>query len=128
LHDAVSTDRRNPRLNANGSIYGSPEDSTDQMPILDPKTFTASEVLHPVRDAATPTSRTNQMGPSPYWGDDPIWDSKTLTHNPMMDERGRVWYTARVRPNPNPAFSKGGSIHPSPKGFPPKKPGRTLPF
>jgi len=49
LHDAVSTDRRNPRLNANGKIYGSPEDSTDFVPILDPKTNTASEVKHPVR-------------------------------------------------------------------------------
>ena len=36
LHDAVSTDRRNPRVNANGKIYGSPEDSTDIMPVLDP--------------------------------------------------------------------------------------------
>src|SRR5262249_51479114 len=61
LHDAVSTDRRNPRLNANGSIYGSPEDSTEQMPILDQKTFTASAELHPGRDAATPTSRPHQL-------------------------------------------------------------------
>src|ERR1041384_4484671 len=44
LHDAISTDRRNPRLNANGKIYGSPEDSTDMIPILDPVTNTASEV------------------------------------------------------------------------------------
>ena len=50
LHDLVSTDRRNPRLNANGKVYGSPEDSTDFVPILDPVTSTASEVLHPVRD------------------------------------------------------------------------------
>src|SRR5215813_3015935 len=109
LHDVVSTDRRNPRLNANGPIYGSPEDSTDEMPILDPQTATASEVLHPVRDPATPSSRTNSMGPSPWWGDEPIWDSKTLTHNVMLDEKNRAWYTARVRPNANPAFCKAGS-------------------
>src|SRR5207237_5864239 len=29
LHDEVSTDRRNPRVNANGKIYASTEDSTD---------------------------------------------------------------------------------------------------
>jgi len=29
LHDAVSTDPRNPRINANGKIFGSPENSTD---------------------------------------------------------------------------------------------------
>ena len=128
LHDVVSTDRRNPRLNPNGPIYGSPEDSTDEMPVLDPKTATASEVLHPVRDAATPSSRTNPMGPSPWWGDEPIWDSKTLTHNPMLDEKGRVWYTARVRPNENPAFCKAGSDHPSAKVFPLAAAGRNLSF
>ncbi len=128
LHDAVSTDRRNPRINARGKIYGSPEDSTDLMPILDPQTQTASEVLHPVRDPATPSSRSNPTGPSAYWGDNPIWDSKTLTHNPMMDEKGRIWYTGRVRPNANPAFCKEGSDHPSAKAFPLKEAGRNVSF
>ena len=41
LHEAISTDRRNPRLNANGKVYGSPEDSTDMIPVLDPVTNTA---------------------------------------------------------------------------------------
>ena len=50
LHDEIATDRRNPRVNANGKIYGSPEDSTDFVPVLDPATHTASQVLHPVRD------------------------------------------------------------------------------
>ena len=42
LHDVVSTDRRNPRLNANGPIYGSLELSADYLPVLDPETNTAS--------------------------------------------------------------------------------------
>ena len=58
LHDLISTDRRNPRLNANGKIYGAPENSTDYFPVLDPKTNTASEVKHPVRDPKTATTRT----------------------------------------------------------------------
>ena len=36
------------------------------------------------------------MAPSPYWGDEAIWDSQTSTHNPMFDEKGRVWFTSRV--------------------------------
>ena len=36
LHDEVSTDRRNPTLNANGLIYGSLELSADYLPVLDP--------------------------------------------------------------------------------------------
>jgi len=59
LHDAVSTDRRNPRVNANGKIYGSPEDSTDYVPVLDPKRNSTDEVFHPVRDPETPSSKVN---------------------------------------------------------------------
>ena len=49
------------------------------------------------------------MAPSPYWGAEPIWDSQTSNHNPMMDEKGRVWFTTRVRPPANPDFCKKGS-------------------
>src|SRR2546425_2497417 len=118
LHDEISTDRRNPRVNANGKIYASTEDSTDFIPILDPKTNTAAEVLHPVRDPNTPSSKNNPFGPSAYWGPQPIWDSKTLDHNPMMDEKGRIWFTSRVRPSKNPDFCKQGSDHPSAKVVP----------
>ena len=128
LHDLVSTDRRNPRLNSNGKVYGSPEDSTDFIPILDPVTSTASEVLHPVRDPETPSSKSNSMAPSAVWGPDPIWDSKTLNHNPMFDEKGRVWFTARIRPNDNPPYCKKGSDHPSAKAFPIDSGGRNLSF
>jgi hypothetical protein len=128
LHDAVSTDRRNPRLNANGKVYGSPEDSTDHMPFIDPETNTAGDVLHPVRDPKTPSSKDNAFAPSAYWGANPIWDSKTLAHNPMMDEKGRVWFTGRVRPNENPDFCKQGSDHPSAKAFPLKEANRHLSF
>ncbi|HEV2200053.1 MAG TPA: carboxypeptidase-like regulatory domain-containing protein [Bryobacteraceae bacterium] len=118
LHDEISTDRRNPRVNANGKIYASTEDSTDFIPVLDPKTNTAAEVLHPVRDPNTPSSKNNPFGASAYWGAEPIWDSKTLDHNPMMDEKGRIWFTSRIRPGKNPDFCKQGSDHPSAKAFP----------
>src|SRR6266851_1089134 len=117
LHDAVSTDRRNPRVNANGKLYGSPEDSTDYVPVLDPKRNSADEVFHPVRDPETPSSKDNPFGPSVVWGPKPIWNSRTLNHNPMMDEKGRVWFTSRVRPNKNPDWCKGAE-HPSAKAFP----------
>ena len=126
LHDEISTDPRNPRVNANGRIYGSPEDSSDFVPILDPATNTASQVLHPVRDAKTPSTKTNPMAPSAFWGADPIWDGKTLNHNPMMDEKGRVWFTPRIRPEPNPDFCKAGSEHPSARAFPIESSGRNL--
>ena len=118
LHDLIGTDRRKPTLYPNGKLYGSPEESTDYVPILDPGTHTATEVKHPVRDPKTPSSKDNPMTPSPYWGDERIWDSQTSNHNPMMDEKGRVWFTTRVRPPANPDFCKKGSEHPSAKVFP----------
>jgi hypothetical protein len=118
MHDLIGTDRRNPRLFPHGKLYGAPEDSTDLVPVLDPKTHRVSEIEHPVRDPKTPSSKTSPMQPSPYWGEKPIWDSKTSIHNPMMDEKGRVWFTARVRHPNNPAFCKKGSSHPSAKVFP----------
>jgi hypothetical protein len=36
----------------------------------------------------------------------------------MLDERGRVWYTARVRPPRNPEFCRKGSSHPSAQVLP----------
>jgi hypothetical protein len=126
LHDAVSTDRRNPRLNANGKVYGSPEDSSDFIPIVDPKANADSEVKHPVRDPKTPSTKNNLFAPSAVWGDKPIWDSQAIMHNPMMDQDGHVWFTARVRPATNPDFCKEGSSHPSAKAFPLPASGRQV--
>jgi len=66
------------------------------------------------------------MAPSPYWGDEIIWDSRTSMHNPMFDEKGRVWFTSRVRAPDNPAFCKKGSEHPSARIFPLERSNRQL--
>jgi hypothetical protein len=126
LHDEISTDRRDPRVNANGPIYGATEESTDLLPVLDPATHAASQLRMPVRDPKTPSSKDLPMAPSPYWGEEPIWDSQTTIHNPMMDEKGRVWFTSRVRPPENPEFCRKGSDHPSAKLFPLERANRHL--
>jgi hypothetical protein len=126
LHDAISTDKRNPGVNAGGLIFGAPEESTDLIPVLDPFRHTTTQMKIPVRDPNTPSSKDNPMQPSPYWGDEPIWDSQASVHNPMFDEKGRVWFTSRVRAPDNPSFCKQGSEHPSAKLFPLKQSNRHL--
>jgi hypothetical protein len=127
LHDLSGTDRRNPTVNGYGPLYGSPELSTDEFPILDPKLGTATTFHAPVRDANTPTTHDDPITqPSPYWGEQRIWDSKANAHNPMLDAQGRVWYTARIRAADNPAFCKRGSEHVSAKAFPLERSGRQL--
>jgi hypothetical protein len=119
LHDSVSTDRRNPTVNANGLIYGSLEVSSDYLPVLDPVHNTISRVPLTVRDPDTPPAApTKVLKPSAYWGEEAIWTSKNNVHNPMIDAKGRVWITSTVRPAANPDFCKAGSSHPSAKLFP----------
>jgi hypothetical protein len=128
LHDENSTDRRNPTVNAYGKIYGSPEESTDMVPVLDPVKHERSQIKALVRDDDTPSSKDNDIpNPSPYWGREVIWDSQTTIHNPMIDGKGRVWFTSRVRaPDNEAAFCKAGSSHPSAKQFPMDRSGRQL--
>ena len=126
LHDVVSTDRRNPRLNPNGPVYGALELSADYTPVLNPVTHAASRIPLTVRDPNTPATNPKMPAPSPYWDDEPIWTSKNNVHNPMLDHRGRVWLTSTVRPAANPPECKAGSGHPSATLFPVENAGRHL--
>jgi hypothetical protein len=125
LHDLIASDRRNPTVNAYGPLYGSPEYSTDNMPILDPKTNQVTFFKMPVADSEMPESlgpghaaSVKPLQPSPYWGDEKLWDTRANNHNSMFDKQGRVWLAATVRGRDNPAWCKKGSDHPSAKVFP----------
>jgi hypothetical protein len=133
LHDLISSDRRNPTVNAHGPLYGSPEYSTDNMPILDPKTSKVTFYKMPVQDPNMPES----LGPghaasikplqaSAYWGEQKLWDTRANNHNAMFDKQGRLWIAATVRGVDNPAFCKKGSDHPSAKVFPLERSGRQV--
>jgi hypothetical protein len=126
LHDVVSTDRRKPTVNANGPVFGALELSADYVPVLDPNTHTSAQIPLTVRDPNTPPTSPKMAAPSPYYGEEPIWTSKNNVHNPMLDERGRLWLTSAVRSPENPAFCKEGSSHPSAKLFPLQRSGRHL--
>jgi hypothetical protein len=125
LHDLISSDRRKPTVNAGGPLYGAPEYSTDEMPILDPKTHKVSTFKMPVADPSMPVSlgpghagAVKPTTPSAYWGDTVLWDTKANQHNAMFDDKGRVWLAANIRGLDNPAWCKKGSEHPSAKVVP----------
>jgi len=125
LHDLIASDRRNPTVNGYGPLYGSPEYSTDNMPILDPKTARVTTFKMPVADPGMPealgpghAASVRPLAPSAYWGEEKLWDTRANNHNAMFDKQGRVWIAATVRDRPNPAFCKKGSDHPSAKAFP----------
>ncbi len=133
LHDLVSSDRRQPTVNAYGPLFGSPEYSTDNMAILDPKISKASLFKMPVADPEMPESlgpghaaSIKRLQPSAYWGEEKIWDTRANNHNAMFDRKGRVWLSATVRGQDNPAFCRKGSDHPSAKIFPLDKSSRQV--
>jgi hypothetical protein len=110
LHDEIATDKRNPTVNAYGPLYGSAELSADYLPYIDPVLGTIGKVPSFVLDPKTSiVAPQTGITPSPYWGNEAIWKSKTNVHNPMLDEKGRVWITSRIRPNENPQICREGS-------------------
>ena len=133
LHDLIASDRRYPTVNTYGPLYGSAEYSTDIIPVLDPVKHTTANMVAPARDANTPealgpghAASDKLMQPSPYWGEEKIWDTRANNHNGMFDRKGRVWFAARSRGPDNPAFCKKGSDHPSARLFPLERTNRQL--
>lgn len=101
LHDLAATDKRQPTVNANGLLYGATELSSNTMPVLDPIHNLKKVVPVPVREPEdTPSSALANpvFASSPYFGREQVWDSQVNAHSPAMDQEGRIYFTAQVRP------------------------------
>jgi hypothetical protein len=87
-------DLRNPTQNANGPVYGVSQ-PTDLLIVLDP-------LEHRVRNITVP-SKASKIGdspaPSPYWGEEDVWERSSDPRSVAMDAQGRVWFTGRIRDN-----------------------------
>jgi hypothetical protein len=61
-----------------------------------------------VRSAADPEGTPSSalanpvFAPSPYFGNEQVWDSQVNAHTPVMDQGGRVYFTAQSRSPKNP--------------------------
>ena len=120
IHDEIATDKRNPRVNANGPIYGV-NISNDELAILDPVTHLATNLKIPLRvDPETVPGMIARSMPEPsrFWGEDLVWNDPANPHNPMMDAKGRVWMTSAIRNRANPDYCKEGSDNPYATYFP----------
>ncbi len=119
VHDNVSTDKRNPTLYPNGPIYGV---GGAGLVITDLAERRSVRMDLPTRIEREPPGdsyqETSQAVPSLYWGDEPAGLVSRGAHNPMMDDKGRVWITQAVRPNDVPAWCLEGSDHPSARYYP----------
>ncbi|HLG87288.1 MAG TPA: carboxypeptidase-like regulatory domain-containing protein [Alphaproteobacteria bacterium] len=88
VHDQITTDRRNPTVNAGGPSYGV-STGGGTIEIIDPKTNMVSTVNIP--GYPDPSSKVTS-GP----------------HTDMMDQKGRVWIATINRSGKNPDYCKNG--------------------
>ena len=132
IHDEVSTDKRDPSVNANGPIYGVGF-ANDKLVWVDPSTNKEQSIKVPVRDEPGEGDFRSYMAlenlePSMYWGDELIWDNPGNPHNPMMDSQGRVWMTHQIRGPSNPDWCMQGSDNRFAQHYPLNRAARHIAF
>lgn len=113
VHDSVSTDKRDPALYPDGQVFGVAQ-GQGILTITDPVAHRSRELPIPMR------VKTNRN--VSYAGGMP-----SNPHNPMMDDKNRVWMTSTIRPGENPDWCMD-SDHPSVKRFPLERSGRQLSY
>jgi hypothetical protein len=122
IHDVISTnDEWNPRANAYGPVYA-PDFASAQIWALNPKDNTKSMVQVPLRKESDrplmkPFTPRAVAAPSPYWGNEMVWDDPNFIAMPHMDSAGRIWFHAQTRPD-LPDYCKKGSGNPYAEAFP----------
>jgi hypothetical protein len=110
IHDQISSDHRDPTVNAGGPVYGMGT-LGGYLEVLDPKTLKITSLPIPSVDGKEAHDKNGQV------------------HADEMDAKGRVWMASIYRDGPDQAWCRDGSV-PSSKLFPlpPYKKGATLPM
>ncbi len=109
MHDEISTAKNNPRINGGGRVYAVSA-GHGSLVVLDPKEHSTFEMEIPTRAARAdvPSRFPKPNRPSLWWGEEHLWGNPPYNpadpHNPMMDSKGRVWMTSKIRPNQDPAW------------------------
>ena len=111
MHDEISTDKNDPTVNGYGKVYAASA-GHGKLTVLDPVDNSTYELTIPTReDPRKVTSRFPPPAmPSNFWGMKHLWglENPADPHNPMMDRKGRVWLTSKIR-NEEPAWCREGS-------------------
>ena len=107
MHDLVSTDKNHPTVNAYGPVYAVSA-GHGSLVVLNQKTNSTEELEIPTRAprAQVPSRFPAPNRPSLWWGNEHLWANPPYNpadpHNPMLDSKGRVWMTSKIRPNADP--------------------------
>lgn len=119
VHDLISTDKRNPTLNANGPLFAT-EWSTGTIEGVDPVENTQFTIKVPAPESAVKfraAHPVSMLAPSPYWGNETVFEDVLNEEGLQRDDKGRIWFIMDDKKD-NPAFCKAGSNNPFAKNFP----------
>ena len=109
MHDLASTDKNRPTVNPNGPVYAVSA-GHGSLVVLNQRTNSTEELEIPTRAprAQVPSRFPAPNRPSLHWGNEHLWANPPYNpadpHNPMLDSKGRVWMTSKIRPNADPAW------------------------
>jgi hypothetical protein len=109
MHDLASTDKNRPTVNPNGAVYAVSA-GHGSLVVLNQRTNSTEELEIPTRAprAQVPSRFPAPNRPSLHWGNEHLWANPPFNpadpHNPMLDSKGRVWMTSKIRPNANAAW------------------------
>jgi hypothetical protein len=114
MHDEISTDKNHPTVNGGGPVYAVSA-GHGQLVVMDPKESSTYSIDIPTRapKETVPSRFPKPAMPSLHWGNEHLWGNPPYNpadpHNPMLDSKGRVWTTSKIRPNQDPAWCNDGS-------------------
>jgi len=109
MHDEISTDKNHPTVNAGGNVYAVSA-GHGQLVVLDPNENKTFALDIPTREAKekVPSRFPAPNRPSLHWGNEHLWANPPYDpadpHNPMLDSKGRVWMTSKIRSNQDPSW------------------------
>jgi len=109
MHDQISTDKNNPTVNGGGPNYAV-NAGHGALVILDQADNNQYSIDIPTRDSKdkVPSRFPSPNRPSLFWGNEHLWANPPYNpadpHNPMMDSKGRVWLTSKIRGNQEPSW------------------------
>jgi hypothetical protein len=109
MHDEISTDKNHPTVNAGGNVYAVSA-GHGQLVVLDPNENKTFALDIPTREPKekVPSRFPAPNRPSLHWGNEHLWANPPYDpadpHNPMLDSKGRVWMTSKIRSNQDPSW------------------------
>ena len=133
MHDQVSTDKNIPTVNGGGPNYAV-NAGHGQLVVLDTKDNSTYALDIPTREAKdkVPSRFPSPNRPSLFWGDEHLWANPPYDpadpHNPMLDSKGRVWMTSKIRSNTDPSWCNDASQNKYADWFPLRGSGRQASF